>query len=289
MPKPGAWFESLAFAPLPGPPEVTPADFGWRNWRDVYFPSRDGTELHGWLIIGAHRGPPKGLVVHAHGNAGNVGAQFIPAVETCLSSGWDVLMFDYRGFGLSRPGPLTRLTVVDDLAGALTLGCTTTPGKPLALLGHSMGGATAALAVAERQIRDRIHGLCLIAAFADWNQIFADVLKTNPLTRLLVFPVAYCFVPPWRREPAEGLALWPAEKPLLLVHGEADTIVPIHHLDLFLEALPAEVRSKAALLRLPQVGHNDIGASPELGQEALREAICNWLDRTAAASGAGGS
>lgn len=50
----------------------SPADLGLA-YRDVWFEAADGTPLHGWFLPA--RGDPKGLLLHLHGNAGNVACQ----------------------------------------------------------------------------------------------------------------------------------------------------------------------------------------------------------------------
>jgi pimeloyl-ACP methyl ester carboxylesterase len=199
-------FERFAFVPTEGTPYPTPSEVWRATWRDVYFPSRDGLSLHGWHIEGVRsRGEkPRAVVVHAHGNAGNMGAQRIPALRMCLDAGGDVLMFDYRSYGLSAKGGLTRFAAVDDLAGALAFAHTEFPDARILLLGQSMGGATAALAMREEQLRSAVDGLCLISSFADWNVEVCDVLKSNPLTWLFAYPLAYTLISPSGPSPRKG-------------------------------------------------------------------------------------
>jgi alpha-beta hydrolase superfamily lysophospholipase len=274
-------FERLAFVPIAGIPSPTPAEMGWERWRSVFFPSRDGTRLNGWLIAGNR--PPgqeaQAIVVHAHGNGGNLGYQLIPAVHMCLELGSDVLMFDYRSFGRSDSGRLHRFSVVEDLAGALTFARSQAPGATLLLLGQSMGGATSALAMREPELLEAVHGLCLVSAFADWNVEVCDALKSSPFTWLLAYPVAYGLCSPWRPEPTDGLARWPAAKPLLLIHGEADRVVPVHHLDLFLACLGEETRAAVQVVRLTTGRHNALGSCPEEGEQDVRAALRQWVTR----------
>ena len=269
--------------PSAGTPFPTPSEIGWNAWRDVYFESRDGLRLHGWLIEGARTagGEPRAVVVHAHGNAGNMGRQFVAPMRMCLEEGCDVLMFDYRSFGLSERGALSRFSAVEDTAGALAFARREFPRARILLLGQSMGGATAALAMREEALRTAVAGLCLVSAFADWHVEACDMLMSNPVTWLLAYPLAYTLLSPFRPEPKEGLAAWPPEKPLLLIHGKADTIVPCHHLDIFAAALPEAARARARLLTLPRGSHNELAESPEEGAAEVRAAIKEWIDAAA--------
>ncbi len=273
--------ERFAFLPVSGAPSPTPGEVGWGPWKDTFFTSRDGTRLHGWVITGQR--PPTQeagtVVIHAHGNGGNLGYQLFPPVGMCLEFGCDVLMFDYRSFGLSDPGSLNRFTVVEDLAGAIVFARARYPTARLLVLGQSIGGATAALAMREAALRDAIDGLCLVSAFADWNVEVCDALKSNPFTWLLAYPLGYLLVSPWRAEPVDGLAQWPPEKPLLLIHGKADRVVPVHHLDLFLAGLSAPTRAAVQVVRLRLGAHNALAASPEQGEEDVRSAVGSWITR----------
>ncbi len=276
-------FERLAFVPSTDPPYQTPSGLGPNAWEEVHFQSRDDKKLHGWFISGIHNtnSPPKAVVIHAHGNAGNIGNHFIPAICHCLDYGCDVLMFDYRSFGQSERGALNRYSVVEDLAGAIDFARAKTPSSKLLLLGQSMGGATSALAVREAPLRDNLDGLCLISAFADWNTVVCDVLKSNPISWIFAYPLAYTLIWPFRAEPKEGLAAWPAAKPLLLIHGKQDRIVPFHHLGMFLDALPPEVRTNAITCELETGNHNSLATSPAEGQNEVFSALETWIDRAA--------
>ncbi len=275
-------FERLAFAPAAGTPYPTPTELCGAKWRDVYFSSRNGLRLHGWRIDGARPNgeKPRAVVVHAHGNAGNMGNQLIPALGMCLEEGCDALMFDYRSYGLSEKGGLSRHAAVDDLAGALAFARAEFPDTRILLLGQSMGGATAALAMREEPLRVLVDGLCLVSAFADWNVEVCDVLKSNPITWIFAYPLAYTLISPFRAEPKEGLASWPPQKPLLIIHGKDDTVVPFHHLEIFAGALSEEARARAQLLALERGNHNELAESPQEGEAEVRAALKEWIARS---------
>src|SRR4051794_16423053 len=66
---------------------------------DVWFKTRDGLRLHGWLFR-SEGTTSKPLVIYFHGNGGNI--TNIDWVARNLSNRrLDVLLFDYRGYGLS--------------------------------------------------------------------------------------------------------------------------------------------------------------------------------------------
>jgi alpha-beta hydrolase superfamily lysophospholipase len=82
-------------------------------FEDVFFPSSEGVTLHGWFFPVTDA---VGTVLHAHGNAGNISGHF-PFVGWLPARGWNVLCFDYRGYGRST-GRITRPGMVDDVRAA---------------------------------------------------------------------------------------------------------------------------------------------------------------------------
>ncbi|MGO9753907.1 MAG: alpha/beta hydrolase [Solirubrobacteraceae bacterium] len=62
----------------------------------------DGERLHGWWI--AARTGTLGHLLLCHGNAGNVADRLVHAAPL-TAAGFDVLLFDYRGYGRSSGTP----------------------------------------------------------------------------------------------------------------------------------------------------------------------------------------
>ena len=78
--------------------------------RDVVLETDDGERLRGWLI--ACRGEPHGHLLLLHGNAGNIGDRVLHA-SVLTAAGFDVLSFDYRGYGDSSGSPSEEGTYRD--------------------------------------------------------------------------------------------------------------------------------------------------------------------------------
>ena len=119
---------------LPSRPVIqTPAAAGLPS-ADVDIATEDCERLHGWWILA--RGRAVGHVLLCHGNAGNVGDRLLHAA-LLTSAGFDVLLFDYRGYGRSsgRPTPSSSSRCAPAAAT-----CSQDP-RGLGLLAGGAGGA----------------------------------------------------------------------------------------------------------------------------------------------------
>jgi fermentation-respiration switch protein FrsA (DUF1100 family) len=212
------------------------------TFADVTFATEDGERLHAWWVPA--RTPAIGHVLLCHGNAGNVGDR-LPHIELLSAAGFDVLAFDYRGYGRSTGRPseqglyrdarAARNALVRRLGGERA---------PLLYLGESLGGAVA-LALALEQPPA---GLILQSAFTSVR----DMARVHyPLIPHALVPDAYPSIRLIR-----GLAA-----PLLVLHGERDEIVPLMHAEALAEAAAGPKRMHV----FPGAGHNDLlaRAGPE--------------------------
>lgn len=194
-------------------------------------------------------GPARGHVLHCHGNAGNV-TDRIPHARLLAAAGFDVLLFDYSGYGRSRGRPGEHETYADARAAreALLARERVDPARVL-YLGESLGAAVALdLALAHPPA-----GLILQSPFMGIREIARFHYPYVP--RALV-PDAY---PSLRR--ITGL-----RAPLLILHGARDTIVPLLHGEELFHAAPEPKRLEV----FPNAGHNDM-----LGDHWVRT-IADW-------------
>lgn len=115
---------------------------------NVLIPSRDGAALHGWLF---RADDPIGTIVHCHGNAGNITAhfRFIHWLPAC---GWNVLCYDYRGYGRST-GRIDRDGLIHDAAAGIeyALNHPDIDRHRVCVFGQSIGASAAIVAIAQEQ------------------------------------------------------------------------------------------------------------------------------------------
>jgi fermentation-respiration switch protein FrsA (DUF1100 family) len=120
--------------------DATPADWGL-EYETVDFSASDGVALHGWYIPreGATR-----VVLFLHGNAGNISHRG-ESVRIFHDLGLSVLIFDYRGYGLSAGRPTESGLYLDaDAAWAYLVGERGVDSRDIVIFGRSLGGVVAA-------------------------------------------------------------------------------------------------------------------------------------------------
>jgi len=201
------WFlePRMAFFPLPGVQE-TPADAGL-PYRDVRVDTADGETLHAWWI---ERPSPRAQVVFFHGNGGNL-SLWLDLYAELGRRGFSVFAPDYRGYGESTGRPSEQGIYRDaDAAVRVFADRLRQEGVPVIYWGRSIG-ATVAAHAASRLPPD---ALVLETPMPEAR----SVLRTNPVLWALSFLSSYRFPTSQFLEPYRG--------PLLVVHGDADTIVP---------------------------------------------------------------
>lgn len=203
---------------------TTPTKDGYA-YEEVLFSSHDGTQLTGWFIPAT--GTALGTVLHFHGNAQNMSAHY-SFVSWLPANGFNLFVFDYRGYGKSD-GQLSREGVYQDCIAAVEYikNRTDIDQNKLILFGQSLGGANA-IAVAGSTAFDGIVGVASDSAFSSYKGIATDhagILK--PFAYLLI---SNDFSP---RKAVQNIS----PTPLLIIHGTDDRVVPYKHAEiLFKEA-----------------------------------------------------
>lgn len=159
-----------------------------------------------WIIPADH---PKGAVVFAHGNGGNLGDR-VEKYILLRSLGLTVFAFDYRGYGKSGGAPSEEGFYRDAEAVALEAERRGFCAGKLILYGESIGGAVAANAAAKRGAA----GLVLESSFTT----AADMARHH----YPVFPAKLIL----RAEFDTLRSLRSCSCPVLVMHSPEDEIVP---------------------------------------------------------------
>jgi uncharacterized protein len=229
----------------------TPADAGL-DYRDLDIRTEDRQRLHGWQV--APQAPFVGHILFCHGNAGNI-ADRIGNAKLLCAVGFEVVLFDYRGYGQSTGSPSEQGTYSDARgARSALLAQPGTDPERLFYLGESLGGAIA-LSLA---LSSPPRGLILQSAFSGIREAARDHYPFIP-SRLI--PDAY---PSVRRIPA-------LSSPLLILHGDRDDVVPLAHGQALFDA--AQTHAKRMHV-FADAAHNDL---PARASTEYADTIANWV------------
>ncbi|MFO0874468.1 MAG: alpha/beta fold hydrolase [Phycisphaerales bacterium] len=237
----------------------------------VRFESADGTRLCGWFL--PSRTTPRAeaaTIVHVHGNAGSM-ASHLFFVENLPAEGFNVLLFDYRGYGESDGSPWKRGPLIEDAQAAVRTARTlpgVDPGR-LALFGQSLGGGIATIVMAsDPDIRSAV----LESPLASWRDVAASALGGDP-PGWWARSLATWLIADGGSSPRPIDAIASIDRPILILHGDADEVIPVSQGKRLAQAAP-----NAELLILPGGRHNTLQSThPE-----VRRAIVEFLRRTTA-------
>jgi pimeloyl-ACP methyl ester carboxylesterase len=221
----------------------------------VEFASRKGNLLVGDLHRSGRR--HDAAIILCHGmESTRGGTKQLAMVERFVPQGYTVLRFDFSYVGESE-GRFEDMTIsgeVADALGAIDFLYEFSPSSCV-LVGSSLGGTVALLAAAHAA--QRVDGVATIAAVGD-TSLFVSELNPGQLAewrstgrrRLRDEYLNVDFL-----DDVESLDIAAAvatiRRPLLVLHGEADDVVPVEHARLIAQACPGPVRTEL----FPGVAH----------------------------------
>jgi pimeloyl-ACP methyl ester carboxylesterase len=216
--------------------------------------TEDGVDLHAFFLPapGASR-----ALLFLHGNAGNASHR-LPNAAELVRLGTDVLLLDYRGYGLSEGSPSEAGVYRDARAGlAHLLEVRGLPEQRVVVFGRSLGAAVAVELARNR----RLAGLVLESAFTS----AADVARGafGPLGALIA-----------RGHFDAQRKIEQVRCPLLFFHGDRDDIVGLELGRRLFELAP----EPKAFEIIRGAGHNDTTA---VGGRAYFARIGRFLDEVA--------
>jgi len=211
---------------------ATPARIGL-SYEDLHLETSDGISLHGWYIPATQ---PHGTVLFLHGNAGNISHR-LDSVLMFHRLGYNMLIFDYRGYGNSSGAPTEQGTYSDaEAAWHYLTEQRHTPSCRIVLYGESLGGAVAAWLAA----RQTPAALVIASGFTSVPDLAQNIYPFLPVRWLA--RIRYD-----TREYLRSVAV-----PVLIAHSPEDDIIPFEHG----RALFAAANPPKQFLELAG-GHND--------------------------------
>lgn len=185
-----------------------PAHYGLTDFQDIAFSSMDGTAIHAWYHP-ARAGHP--TVIYFHGNGGNLSGR--AHYDGLLAkAGFGVFALSYRGYGNSESSP-TEAGIYQDARASIAY-VTQTLGTPLSqvvLYGESLGTGVAVQMATEFPAA----ALVLQSPYTSITDAASIHYPWLPVRLLL-------------KDRFDSLSkISRVTLPLLVLHGERDTVVPI--------------------------------------------------------------
>ena len=212
------------FAPPQRDASQTPFDFGLPG-EQIWLESVNGTKLHAWFIPVGDQPAPAIVVLHGWGANG---ALLLPIAPYLHKGGYHALFMDARNHGHSEHDDFSSLPrFAEDLEVGLAWLREREDITSVSVAGHSVGAGAAILAAS------RDHGIGAVvsmSAFAHPREMMTNQMKLNRLPSQV-----------------SGAMLWPIEQiighrfdeiapinrigdvecPILIVHGDADRVIPV--------------------------------------------------------------
>ncbi|HEY7462473.1 MAG TPA: alpha/beta hydrolase [Gemmatimonadota bacterium] len=198
----------LAFYPQRGV-GATPRDLGL-EFRELEIQTSDRETLAAWWLPHPE---PRAEVLFWHGNGGNL-SLWLDVLAGIRARGFSVFALDYRGYGASTGSPTEKGIYLDTAAFVRRFRDELhRPGVPVVYWGRSLGAAAAAYATNV----EPPDALILESPFAEGRSVVRD----DPFFAVLSVFASYRF------PTASFLESW--RGPSLVIHGDADRVVPIRH------------------------------------------------------------
>ena len=209
-----------------------PSQFKIQDASSIYLPTPDGETLHAYYLRPPNAQLQKNItMLMFHGNAGNIGHRLPIAKVLSETIGCNVLMLEYRGYGLSTGSPdenginIDAQTALDHVRNHGEMSKT-----KIIIYGQSLGGAvsirllaknfekTANDGASEEKNQQRIAGVILENTFLSIRKLIPAVLPPARYISLLCHQK-------WPSD--ETLQALPADAPpILFLSGLKDEIVP---------------------------------------------------------------
>lgn len=220
-----------------------------------------GKLLHGWYFKTKVKNP-KGTILFLHGNSNNISTESV-AMMWLVDKGYNVLTFDYRGYGISQGKP--------DIKGVLQDGLEYTEAvfkdnkvdkRNMVLYGQSLGGAVAAHIARYSPYADKFKVLVLESTFTSWRNIAKEVAASNFFTYIWQYPVSWSI--PKEYSTIDNIK-YSKIKNTIIIHSEADNLVKFDNGD----AIYQMAHEPKIFLKDNISNHAQIMSNPRVRKEFL--------------------
>ena len=209
-----------------------PAAAGFPEAQEVQLNPADGERVIAWHV------PPRDdrpVILYFHGNGGSLRLR-VDRFQRIAAAGVGLVALSYRGYGGSSGTP-TEQGLIEDARAAYAYAAERYPGR-IALWGKSLGTGVAIALAAEKPVTRII----LDAPYTSTVDVAAAIYWFLPV-RLLM-----------KDQFRSDERIKSVKVPVLILHGEADNVIPIRYGERLLAMIPGEKR----LVRFPGGHHGDL-------------------------------
>ncbi len=228
---------------------ITPESFNFDvySFQEIRLETGDGEHLNGWVML---HSDAKATVLYLGGN-GFLMVKSRPVIEAYSTIPVNLVMFDYRGYGMSSGSPTVEGIRMDaNTAMDFVKSNSELNGGPLFVHGHSMGSFLSAYLADTR----RIDGYILespVTDVDDWTRTLVPWL----VRRFIRFDID-----PAVRAESNLRRVQNIELPLLLMGGNSDEITPFEMAETLYKKSASENKT---LVEMDGGTHNDLPTFPE--------------------------
>jgi uncharacterized protein len=218
---------------MPETSRTTPAAAGLPEAEEVVLDTADGERVIVWHV------PPRGekpVFLYFHGNGASLRWR-TERFRALTADGSGLVALSYRGYGGSSGSP-TETGLLADAAAAYAFATARYPAARIALWGESLGTGVAVALAAEKPIGH----LVLETPFTSTADVAAKSYWFAPVRQLM------------KDQYRSDLRIGQVTAPVLVLHGDRDTLVPFA----MGERLYALVNAPKRFVRFPGLGHNEL-------------------------------
>jgi len=234
--------------PSPQTTRTAPAAAGFPQAEEHTLDTADGEMAIAWHVPPQ---PGKPVILFFHGN-GEVLAWRVPRFREIVADGTGLVALSFRGYGGSSGSP-SEAGLMADGAAAYRFAASLYPARQLVPWGYSLGSGVAVALAAEHPVG----ALILEAPYTSTVDVAADAFPWLPVRWLL------------RDQFRSDLRIANVRAPLLVMHGERDTVISIR----YGERLFALAHEPKRMVRFPQGDHVN------LDEQGVVKTIKNFLTR----------
>ncbi|MCM8787354.1 MAG: alpha/beta hydrolase [Candidatus Omnitrophica bacterium] len=188
---------------------ITPKIFNI-EYQEIFYQTKDNTKLYGWFCKKDTFLP---TILYCHGNGGNISDR-VGVIKLFFDAGFNVFIFDWRGYGLSEGTPSEKGLYIDVVSSYNYLvNKLNIPSKNIIVYGESLGSAPAIYLAARKTV-----GLLILnGAFSSAYDMAKTIFPFSP-TFLLKTILSLKF---------DSISeIKNVHIPTLFIHSKYDEIVP---------------------------------------------------------------